>query len=403
MPTEPDPVPEPAAARPAPVTLDDYRTAAQALVDPAAWGYIEGGSGAETTLRESEAAYRRYRLRPRVLVDVSHCDLRTTLLGSPVELPVAIAPMAYHGLVSPEAEPGTVRAAAAAGALTVVSTFAGTPLEEIAEAAAGAPLWMQLYVFRDRATTEALVRRAEAAGYRALVVTVDTPRVPRRARDLRNAFSLPPGMVPANFDDRHASGLQQASQGASVIGAHAARHHDAAFGWDDLAWLRSLTALPLVLKGVLTGEDAARAAELGVEGIVVSNHGGRQLDGAVPALEALPEVVAAVAGRCEVYVDGGVRRGTDVLTALALGARAVLLGRPVLWGLAVAGSAGARDVLSVLRAELEDAMALSGRPDLASLDAGLLRPCDTPVGPAASLSSVSEALHRTPSKESTPR
>lgn len=400
MPTEPGPVPESATAQPAPVTLDDYRTAAQALVDPAAWGYIEGGSGAETTLRESEAAYRRYRLRPRVLVDVSHCDLRTTLLGSPVELPVAIAPMAYHGLVNPEAEPGTVRAAAAAGALTVVSTFSGTPLEEIAEAAAGAPLWMQLYVFRDRPTTEALVRRAEAVGYRALVVTVDTPRVPRRARDLRNAFSLPPGMVPANFDDRHASGLQQASNGSSVIGAHAARHHDAAFGWDDLAWLRSLTTLPLVLKGVLTGEDAARAAELGVEGIVVSNHGGRQLDGAVPALDALPEVVAAAAGRCEVYVDGGVRRGTDVLTALALGARAVLVGRPVLWGLAVAGSAGALDVLSVLRAELEDAMALSGRPDLASVDAGLLRPYATPATPAAPLPA---APHRTPSKESTPR
>ncbi|MEU7168801.1 alpha-hydroxy acid oxidase [Streptomyces morookaense] len=354
------------------VTLDDYRTAARGLVEPSAWDYIDGGSGDETTLHESEAAYRRHRLRPRVLVDVSRCDTRTTLLGSTVQLPVGIAPMAFHGLVTPEAELACVRAAGEAGALMVVSTFSGTPLEDLARAAGG-PLWMQLYVFRHRPTTETLVRRAEAAGYRALVVTVDTPRMARRPRDLRNGFRLPPGVTPANFGSEISAGLHAGTAGASALGTHAERHHDAAFTWDDLAWLRSLTPLPIVLKGVLTAEDADRAAALGVEAIVVSNHGGRQLDGAVTALEALPEVVAATAGRCEVLVDGGIRRGTDVLVALALGARAVLVGRPVLWGMAVDGADGAREVLSVLGAELENALALCGRPDLASVDADLLR------------------------------
>ncbi|MCC3767453.1 alpha-hydroxy-acid oxidizing protein [Streptomyces sp. UNOC14_S4] len=349
------------------VTLDDYRAAARPLVEPSAWDFIDGGSGDETTLRENLTGYRRYRLRPRVLVDVSRCDTRTTLLGSPVALPVAVAPTAFHGLVTPEGEPACARAAGEAGALMVVSTFATTRLEDIARVAQG-PLWLQLYVFRDRATSEDLVRRAEAAGYRALVVTVDAPVQARRVRDLRNGFALPPGLAPANFPEQLADGCP------AELSQQVARRIDPAFTWDDLAWLRSLTRLPIVLKGVLAAEDAARAAELGVAAIVVSNHGGRQLDGSVTALDALPEVVSAVAGRCEVLVDGGIRRGSDVLVALALGARAVLVGRPVLWGLAVSGADGARDVLSILAAELEAAMALSGRPDLASVDASLLHP-----------------------------
>ncbi|MFI9724307.1 alpha-hydroxy acid oxidase [Streptomyces sp. NPDC052396] len=349
------------------VTLDDYRAAARPLVEPSAWDYIDGGSGDETTLRENLTGYRRYRLRPRVLVDVSRCEMRTTLLGAPVALPIGVAPTAFHGLVTPEAEPACARGAGEMGALMVVSTFATTRLEDIARAARG-PLWMQLYVFRDRATSEDLVKRAEAAGYQALVITVDAPVQARRARDLRNAFALPPGLAPANFPEAPADGSP------TELAARVARRIDPAFTWDDLAWLRSLTRLPLVLKGVLTAEDAARAAELGVAAMVVSNHGGRQLDGSVTALEALPEVVSAVAGRCEVLIDGGIRRGSDVLIALALGARAVLVGRPVLWGMAVAGAEGARDVLSILSAELETAMALSGRPDLASVDGSLLRP-----------------------------
>ncbi|MEK2472471.1 alpha-hydroxy acid oxidase [Streptomyces noursei] len=349
----------------------DYASAARARLDRPVWDYIAGGSGDEVTLREDRAAYDRYRLRPRALVDVSRCDTATTLLGRPVAFPVGIAPMAYHQLVHPDGETATVRAAGTVGALTIASTFSSVSLEKIAGAAAG-PLWLQLYVMRHREVTASLVRRAEAAGYQALVVTVDTPRMARRERDLRNGFRLPPHIRPANLDEDHDPGLYQGSSGSSTLAAHAARHHDAAFTWDDLAWLRSLTDLPLVLKGVLTAEDARRAAGLGVAGLIVSTHGGRQLDGVVPALEALPEVVAAAGDRCDVLVDGGVRRGTDVLKALALGARAVLVGRPVLWGLAVDGEAGATQVLSALREELEEAMALTGRPRLDAIAPDLL-------------------------------
>lgn len=370
------------AARPTVVDAHPrgYEEAARPLLDAAVWDYIAGGSGEESTLADERAAYRRYRLRPRVLVDVERIDPATTLLGAHVSFPVGIAPMAYHGLVDPLGEVATVRAAGAVGALTVVSMFASTTLEDVAAAATG-PLWFQLYVLRRREVTEALVARAEAAGYGALVVTVDTPRMGRRERDLRNGFHLPPHVRPVNLDDGLTTALHAARDGESAVGRHAARHHDAALTWRDVEWLRSLTALPIVLKGVLTAEDARRAVDAGVGGIVVSTHGGRQLDGAVAALDALPEVVDAAGGDLEVLVDGGVRRGTDVLIALALGARAVLVGRPVLWGLAVGGEAGAGRVLSTLRDELEDAMALSGRPTLADVGPDLLRRVAPPAGP----------------------
>ncbi|TJZ54488.1 alpha-hydroxy-acid oxidizing protein [Streptomyces piniterrae] len=369
--------------REVPPSPREYAAVARAKLDRAVWDYIAGGSGDEVTLREDRAAYDRYRLRPRVLVDVSHCELSTTLLGRPVALPVGIAPMAYHRLVHADGETATVRAAGAVGALTITSTFASKTLEETARAATG-PLWLQVYVFHDRKVTESLVRRAEAAGYRALVITVDTPRMARRERDLRNGFGLPPHVRPANFDDGHRAGLHRARAGGSTLADHAERHHDAAFTWEDLAWLRSLTSLPLVLKGVLTAQDARRAAELGVAGLVVSTHGGRQLDGAIPALDALPEVVEAVPDECEVLVDGGIRRGTDVLKALALGARAVLVGRPVLWGLAADGADGVERVLDTLRAELAEAMALTGRPRLDTIARDLLhRSAPFPYHPAS--------------------
>ncbi|MGP4084096.1 alpha-hydroxy acid oxidase [Streptomyces sp. KR55] len=351
----------------------DYEAAARARLDRPVWDYIAGGSGDEVTLREDRAAYHRYRLRPRALVDVSHCELSTTLLGGPVDFPIGIAPMAYHGLVHADGETATVRAAGAVGALTITSTFASRTLEETARVGTG-PLWLQLYVMRRREVTESLVRRAEAAGYRALVITVDTPRMARRQRDLRNGFGLPLHIRPANLDHSHRAGLHRGRSGGSTLAEHAAQHHDAAFTWDDLAWVRSLTSLPLVLKGVLTAEDARRAAGLGIEGLIVSTHGGRQLDGAIPALDALPEVVAAVPDQCEVLVDGGIRRGGDVLKALALGARAVLVGRPVLWGLAVDGAKGVERVLTTLRAELEEAMALTGRSRLDTVTRDLLHP-----------------------------
>jgi isopentenyl diphosphate isomerase/L-lactate dehydrogenase-like FMN-dependent dehydrogenase len=251
-----------------------------------------------------------------------------------------------------------------------VSTLATTPLEAVAAAAPGAPRWFQLYVYRERQVSEALVRRAERAGYQALVLTVDTPRLGRRERDVRLGFTLPPGMGLANFEGALAR-EPVGTPGESGIAHYAAANLDDSLGWEALAWLRSLTRLPIILKGIVTAEDAELAVSHGASAIVVSNHGGRQLDGAVATLDALPEVVDA-AGGLDVYLDGGVRRGTDVLKALALGARAVLIGRPVLWGLAVDGEAGVHHVLELLRAELELAMALAGMASIAEIDRTLV-------------------------------
>src|SRR5262249_53911987 len=243
--------------------------------------------------------------------------------------------------------------------------------EEVAQVAVG-PLWFQLYVYKDRAVSEALVRRAEAAGYRALVLTVDVPRLGSRERDIRNGFGLPPHLVMANFTEQY-GGIYDREPGTSSLAAHIASLFDTSLTWEALAWLRGVSSLPILVKGILTAADAGLAVAHGAAGVIVSNHGGRQLDGVPAAIEALPEVAEAVGGRCEVYLDGGVRRGTDVLKALGLGARAVLVGRPVLWGLAVDGTAGALRVLELLRAELDLAMALSGRPTLASVDRSLVK------------------------------
>lgn len=349
----------------------EYEEAARRRLTSAVWDYIAGGSGDETTLQEERIAYQRYRLRPRTLVDVASIDTCTTVLGTEVQVPVGVAPMAYHCLAHASGETATVRAAGAVGALTVVSMFSSTTLEDIAAAAAG-PLWMQLYVLRRREATESLVERAEAARYRAIVVTVDTPRMGRRHRDVRNGFHLPAHVHPVNLDESLVAALHATGGNESAVSLHAARHHDPTFTWDGLHWLRSLTELPIVLKGVLTAEDGRRAADAGVDGLIVSTHGGRQLDGAIAAPDALPEVADAVGDELEVFVDGGIRRGTDVLKALALGARAVFIGRPVLWGLAAAGAAGAERVLSTLRDEMEDAMALTGRPTVAAIGRDLL-------------------------------
>lgn len=332
------------------INLFDYEAQAEARLERATWDYYAGGSDDEITLQENRAAFARIQLRPRVLVDVRGCDLRTTVLGTPVELPVLIAPTAFHTLAHPEGECATAVAAARAGTVLVASSSSTRSLEEIAQAGAG-PLWFQLYIF-DRAGAEDLVRRAAAAGYRALVLTVDSPRWGHKERALRSGFRTP---VKANVSD------QAGARDALTV------------TWQDLDWLRSLSSLPIVLKGILTAEDAQLAVEHGIEGIVVSNHGGRQLDGVSAAIDVLPEVVEAVRGRCEVYMDGGVRRGTDVLKALALGARAVLIGRPVLWGLAVAGAQGAYQVLEILRTELDLALTLAGRPAVAQVDRSLVR------------------------------
>jgi isopentenyl diphosphate isomerase/L-lactate dehydrogenase-like FMN-dependent dehydrogenase len=335
------------------VNVFEYESLAQSRMAPGAWAYFSSGAGDEETLRANRAAFERIWLRPRVLVDVSAIDMQTSVSGIPVSMPMLVAPTGLQCLAHPEGECATARAAGRAGMLMVASTSATRSLEDIAKAASG-PLWFQLYMYTPE-NAEKLVRRAESAGYRALVVTVDAARWGRKDRALRHDFHLPAHLCEANFigDDPEVE---------YVFGT-----------WETISWLRSLTSLPILLKGILTAEDALLAVEHGVAGIIVSNHGGRQLDGVSASLDALPEIVTAVQGRCEIYFDGGIRRGTDVLKALALGARAVLVGRPVLWGLAVNGAEGAYDVLEMLRRELELAMALAGRPTLKSIDASLLK------------------------------
>ncbi len=340
-----------------PININEYEALAQERLDKPVWDYYYGGSEDETTVHANREGFARIRLRPRMLVDVGTVDTRTTILGTPVSMPILIAPSALHCMAHPEGEGATARAAGAVGTLMVVSTVATRSLEEVAEVATG-PLWFQLYVYDDLELSASLVQRAQSAGYRAIVLTVDTPHISKRERDIHNNFLIPPPPLrAANFTGKYAN---ETAMHASIT-------------WDSIAWLRSLTALPILLKGILTAEDALLAIEYGADGIVVSNHGGRQLDGAIASIEALPEVVDAVAGRCEVYLDGGIRRGTDVLKALALGARAVLIGRPALWGLAVDGQEGVHHVLKILHGELEMAMGLSGKPTLASIDRSLVK------------------------------
>lgn len=340
-----------------PINLHEYEVLSQTRIDPSAWDFYQGGSDDEVTLRANRTAYERIRLRPRMLVDVSNIDLSTTVLGTPVSMPVIIAPTAYQCMAHHEGECATAQGAGMARTLMTASTFATRSLEDIALAATG-PLWFQLYTYRTPELSEIVIRRAEAAGYRAIVLTADLPRLGNREKDIRNNFVLPPHLELANF-----AGID--------LDSYIALPYN--LTWDSLDWIRTITSLPILVKGILTAEDAQIALDRGASGIIVSNHGGRQLDTALAGIEALPEVVEAVDGRCEVFVDGGIRRGTDVLKALALGARAVLVGRPILWGLAVNGAEGVHHVLELLRAELELAMALSGRPTLESIDRSLVK------------------------------
>jgi 4-hydroxymandelate oxidase len=368
-----------AQAVPRAVTVDDLEEAARRVLPRTVYDYYAGGAGDEWTLRENRRSFERWVLRPRVLTDVSSVDPSTTVLGRPLPMPVLVAPMALQRLAHPNGELATARAARAAGVTMVLSTVASATIEEVA--ATGVPRWFQLYVHRDRDLTAELVKRAAEAGYEVLVVTVDAPMLGRRLRDERNRFTLPPGIGLANL-----AGVPLPEDAGSGLFRYFASQLDPSVTWDDVAWLRSLSELPVVLKGILTAEDALRAAEAGVAGVVVSNHGGRQLDGVPAALDVLPEVVAAVGSRLEVLMDGGVRRGTDVLKALALGARAVLLGRPVLWGLATGGEEGVRRVLDLLRGELVEAMALAGIPGTSAIDRSLVAPAPgvrAPSGPLA--------------------
>ncbi|RMI43391.1 aminotransferase class I/II-fold pyridoxal phosphate-dependent enzyme [Streptomyces triticirhizae] len=357
-----------------PRTAADYHRAARERLPENVWDFVQGGAGEERTLRANTEAFDRTTLRPRVLTGTATCDTSVEVLGGTWAAPFAVAPMAYHGLCHPEGERATVAAAGALGLPMVVSCMAGVAVGEL-RALTPAPLWFQLYVFRDRHVTRELVRRAEAAGCDALVVTVDTPRLGRRHRDAANDFRVPPTLRPVNLPE---------AAGTADPGGHARAAFRPGLDWSVVAELRRTTRLPLVVKGVLTGEDTELAARHGADAVIVSNHGGRQLDGAPAALDVLPEAVAAAAGRLPVLMDGGVRRGRDVATALALGGAGVLVGRPVLEALAVGGEHGVRDLLGLLCAEFEDTLLLSGQPRAADLDVSLLTPPARPPTAAPS-------------------
>jgi len=343
-------------------------------MEASAYDYYAGGAGDECTLAANRRAFQRIVLRPRLLVDVSRVDPSTSVLGEKIAFPVLLAPTAFNRLARPDGELAAARAAGGAQTVMVVSTVSTFTIEDIAAASTG-PLWFQLYVYKDRGLTRDLVVRATTAGYRALVLTVDSSWLGRRERDVRNQFTLPPGMTIANFETAQGRAGQATGWGEgsySDFATYVCNLFDPSLTWDVIGWLRSITSLPILVKGILTPEDASLALQAGASGIIVSNHGGRQLDGVEPSVAVLPRVMDAVRGEVEVLMDGGVRRGTDVLKALALGARAVLIGRPYLWGLAADGEAGVRRVLELLRAELELAMALSGRPTIASIDRSLV-------------------------------
>jgi isopentenyl diphosphate isomerase/L-lactate dehydrogenase-like FMN-dependent dehydrogenase len=336
-----------------PLNVADYERLAEQKLEPGPLAYFAGGADDEWTLRENVAAFRRLLLRPRVLVDVGSVSTATTVLGTDVSMPILVGPLAFQRLAHPDGETATARAAAAAGTIMGLSTIASAGPAEVAAAAPGAPRWFQLYCFRDAGVTQALVDQAVDNGYRAIALTVDAPVPANRERDLRTMFALPPEMRVPSIDAVVGSGPRPSpAEVFSLI--------TPSITWRDLQELADRSPVPVIVKGVMTAEDALLACEHGAAAVVVSNHGGRQLDGVAATIDLLPEVVDTVGGRCEVLLDGGVRRGTDVAKALALGARAVLIGRAFLWGLAADGERGVSRVLELLRRELTTTLALLG-------------------------------------------
>ena len=349
------------------LSVEAFEAEAERRLPKVAWDYYRSGAWGESTVRENLEAWKRLWLRPRCMVDVSHRDTSVEVLGERWPAPLVVAPTALHRMAHDEGEVATARGAGACGLPMVLSSLSTCTIEQVA-AATRAPLWMQIYISQDRGFTRALAQRAEAAGCRALMVTVDTPVWGVRERDIHNAFRVPDGLRMANLERPG----QPTGHSGRGIGQSLGWTIDASLTWSDLEMLRSAVKLPVLVKGVLRGDDAARAIEHGAAGVVVSNHGGRQLDGAVASATALPEVVQAVAGRVPVLVDGGIRRGIDILRALALGASAVQVGRPVLWGLAAGGAEGVERVLRLLMEECSIAMALAGCPAARDLGPWLL-------------------------------
>jgi 4-hydroxymandelate oxidase len=351
------------------LSLDDFAAAAQQRMSKMIFEYVDSGAGDEHTMRWNREHWNQIKLKPRVLTDVSELRLDTSFLGQRFQLPILLAPAAYHRLYHPDGELATIAGANAGGCSLVLASFATQPVEEIAKLATG-PLWFQLYVQPDREFTRSLVQRVEAAGCAALCVTADTPILGIRTREMRSSFSLPddvalPNMIGSAKDELSRSHLPE-------FGSIYSRRLDPRLTWKDISWFRSITKLPVLLKGILNPDDARRAVDSGASGIIISNHGGRNLDTLPATAEALPRVIDVVAGRIPVLADGGIRRGTDVLKALALGARAVMMGRPYIYGLAVAGAAGVERVVQILKTELMMAMALAGVRSIEEIDRQVL-------------------------------
>lgn len=341
------------------LSLGEFEEIARARVSHATYEYLAAGAGDELTLRRNRESFDRIILRPRVLRDVATVDTKLTLLGRALPFPVLLAPTAFHRAIHPDGEVATAIGAESAGAIWVVSTGTTTPLEEISRAATG-PLWFQLYVQPDREVTRDLVQKAESIGCEALCLTVDSPAQGARNRQTRARFELP-------------AGITAPYMGELVAGRHVAdNRRGSSITWDDFEWLRSVSKVPVIVKGILDGRDAARSVEAGAAAVIVSNHGARNLDAIPASIDALPEVVQHVAGRVPVLLDGGIRRGTDIVKAIALGASAVLVGRPYCYGLAVAGAGGVQRVVEILRTELEMAMQLTGLRSLKEIDRSAL-------------------------------
>lgn len=350
-----------------PVDILDYERLAPGCMSEMAWEYFSGGAGDELTMRWNQEAYRRIRLLPRHLVDVSRLDTRVTLFGRQFPHPILLAPIAYQRLLHPRGELATAEGSDTAEATLVLSSFSTVTLEEVASAAKRPP-WFQLYINPDRDFTLRLLRRVEDAGYEAVVLTIDTPILGARYRESRVKFELPPGIEKANFRDLPGGSGGHRPTGQDIYSPVL----DPKLTWGDVDWLKAQTRLPLLLKGILSAEDAGRAVNAGVSGLIVSNHGGRVLDTVPATIDVLPAVVDRVAARLPVFVDGGIRRGTDVMKALASGAAAVFVGRPYVFGLAVGGAEGVTRVVNILRRELEMAMALTGRTSVASIDGSVI-------------------------------
>ncbi|CAG7832820.1 unnamed protein product, partial [Allacma fusca] len=343
------------------VCIEDFRDAAFKLLDQNALDYYKSGADDEVTLRENRNAFSRWVIRPRMLRDVTSRSLSISVLGKPVSIPIGISPTAMQKMAHPDGEIANAKAAAAMGTIYILSTISTSSIEEVASATPRSRKWFQLYVYKDRNLSINLIKRAEAAGFEALCLTVDAPYFGKRRLNFRNKFYLPRHLRMANF--QHGSGESEgvgASGGGSALNEYIDRNLDQSLTWEIIPWLKKVTRLPIIVKGILTAEDAKLALEFGVDGIFVSNHGGRQLDTVLASIDALPEIVEVVKGRCDIYLDGGVSTGKDIFKALALGATMVFAGRPFLWGLTVAGEEGSKKILKTFKDELDLTMSLSG-------------------------------------------